>query len=328
MKQTAKIKINNLGAIAGCLFLSLLAACGQPKADSELKGWRKEVGQIRLGVNTGEDAATALTRWNYLKERLSRITGLRTEIFQATDYNGVIQALASGQLEMAQMGASAYANARDQMGTKVEPILTSRTAEGLSGYYSILVVRADSPYRKLEDLRGKTVGYVDFNSTSGYLYPRNKMLNQGLDAETFFGKSVVSGGHSQGVLGLANGQFDAVFALANAGTPETGFTNGTIWALARKGSIKASDFRIIWTAGPMPNSPYVIRTDRPQIFQDIMRGALAALPYEDPERWKELGMPEGSDLMPVANIDYAEILEMRHAEVAQRRGMSKTGEKR
>jgi phosphonate transport system substrate-binding protein len=304
----------------GLLAFSLgMTGCGGGKESTELTGWRKEVGQIRIGVNPSEDTAVTLSRWNAFKDRLAGITGLKTTIFEATDYNGIIQAMASGQLELAQMGGSAYANARNQMGEKVEPILSNRFAEGMSGYYSTLIVRADSPYKTIDDLRGKTIGYVDFSSTSGYLYPRLKMKQEGKDPDTFFGKSIISGGHSQGVLGLGNGQFDAVFALGSQGTPKTGFTNGSLWTLARNGMIKLSDYRVIWTAGPMMNSPYVIRTDRPQAFQDIVRGALASFPYEDPNCWAEIGLPEGSDMIAVDNSDYAEAIDMRRDEIETRR---------
>jgi phosphonate transport system substrate-binding protein len=303
------------------LLVSLLAmaACGGPKDDPTLTGWRKEVGQVRIGANIGEEDPTVLARWKAYQAHIERSTGLPVKIFQAADYNGVIQAMASGQLELAQMGPASYANARHQMGEKVAPILTARTAEGVSGYYSSLVVRADSPYKTLEDLRGKTIGYVDFNSASGYVYPRWALKRQGVDPETFFGKSAISGGHTQGVLALGNGQFDAVFMVASGGTPATGFTTGSIYTLARRGMVKVEDYRIIWTAGPIPNSPYVIRTDRPQAFQDTLRGAIASLAYDDPQAWAEIGMAEGSDMRPVNAADYADILAMRNAEVSSRR---------
>jgi phosphonate transport system substrate-binding protein len=298
----------------------VLVSCGGDKQDPDLTGWRKEVGQIRVGVNISEDSDVTLARWTTFKDRLQDATGLKTTVFQATDYNGIIQAMASGQLELAQFGASSYANARDQMGTKIEPILTNRFAEGLAGYYSVIVVRADSPYRTIDDLKGKSIGYVDFNSMSGYLFPRMTLKKQGKDPDTFFGKSTISGGHSQGILGLGNGQFDAVFALGTGGTPETGFTNGSLWTLARNGMVDLSNYRVIWTAGPMMNSPYAIRTDRPQAFQDIMRGAMAAMAYDEPKKWVEIGLLDGSDVMAVSSADYQDAVDMRKTEIAKRRG--------
>ncbi|WP_416906929.1 MAG: phosphate/phosphite/phosphonate ABC transporter substrate-binding protein [Polymorphobacter sp.] len=299
--------------------LLLLAACGGTEQPSNLTGWRAEVGQIRIGANIGEENPTALARLEAYGDYIAASTGLPVKIYKAADYNGVIQALASGQLEMATMGPAAYANARAQMGEKVEPILATRTAEGVSGYYSSIVVRADSPYRTLDDLKGKSVGYVDFNSASGYVFPRYTLKQQGYDPDSFFGQSSISGGHVQGVLALDNGQFDAAFFVASDGTPKSGFSSGSIYSLARRGLVKVEDFRIIWTAGPIPNSPYVIRADRPQPLKDILRGALAALPYDEPEIWEQIGLAPGNDFKPTKAADYDVIVAMRNDEVASRR---------
>jgi phosphonate transport system substrate-binding protein len=299
--------------------LLLLSACGGSSPDPDLTGWRKEVGQIRIGANIGEENPTALARMEAFRTYIATSTGLPVKLYQAADYNGVIQAMASGQLEMAAMGPAAFANAHAQMGDKVAPVLATRSAEGLSGYYTTLTVRADSPYRTVDDLRGKSVGYVDFNSASGYVYPRWALKKQGRDPDKFFGKAAITGGHIQGVMALDHGQFDAIFLLSNAGAPKTGFTNGSIYAMAARGLVKAEDFRVVWSAGPIANSPYVIRTDRPQPLKDILRGALAAMPYDDPSVWADIGIGAGSDMKPMQTADYAEVIAIRNAEVQSRR---------
>ncbi|HMO42938.1 MAG TPA: PhnD/SsuA/transferrin family substrate-binding protein, partial [Phenylobacterium sp.] len=61
------------------------------------------------------------------------------------------------------------------------------------------------------------MGYTDFNSTSGYLFPRSVMRDQGVDPDTFFGKSSFAGGHTQAVMAPENGQFDATIMQAGGG---------------------------------------------------------------------------------------------------------------
>lgn len=311
--------------LAALLALAL-AACGEKAADPNLPGWRGEVGQVRIGANLGEENPTALARLEAFQQYIATSTGLPVQVFKAADYNGIIQAMASGQLELASMGPAAYANAYAQMGDAVLPMVTPRNAEGLAGYYTTLIVRADSPYRSIEDLRGKIIGYVDFNSASGYVYPRWALKKQGYDPESFFGKAAISGGHIQGVLALDNGQFDAVFLAHSSGVPRTGAVNSTLYAMAARGMIKAEDFRIIWSAGPIANSPYVIRADRPQPLKDILRGALAAMPYDDPQIWSDVGLGAGSDMQPMQVADYAEVMAIRNAEVQSRRPGSSAGQ--
>lgn len=118
----------------------------------------------------------------YLKD----ITGLNIETFEASDYNGVIQAISSGQVDIATMGGGSYANVDAQVGRKVLPFLTIRQAEGGLGYYSALIVKADSPYKTLDDLKGKSIAYVDFNSTSGYIFRAIRCSSKAMTQKSIF----------------------------------------------------------------------------------------------------------------------------------------------
>jgi len=306
-----------------CIGSVLLAACAKDEPPAFPEGsWQQRMGKIRAAVRGDEaDPAFAAT-WSGYRSHLQAITGLPVETFEASDYNGVIQAVASGQVDFATMGAGAYANVDTQVGSKALPFLLARQAEGNTGYYSALAVRTASPFRTLADLKGKTIAYIDFNSTSGYIYPRRELIKQGLDPERFFAKSIMAGGGTQALLAMMNGRVDAAMITVSAGTPETGFATGNHVSLARRGLINLDEMRIIWTAGPMPNSPYVMRTDRPQAFTDVLRGALAMLPYEKPDVWASMGQAPGNDFHPVSRADYADIIAIRAEDISQRRSGS------
>jgi phosphonate transport system substrate-binding protein len=305
----------------GMAGLVLMAIAGCERApNSALTGWQAEMGQIRLGVRASDADPEQVRRWKTYETYLARVTGLPVRVYEASDYNGVIQAMASGQADLIQTGPMAYANIDSQIGEKAKPILASRAADGTIGYYSALAVRADSPYRTLQDLKGKSIGWVDFNSASGYVFPRYTMRKQGIDPDTFFGNSAITGGHTQGVMALANGQFDAILITASGGDPQQGFSRSPILTMARRGLVEADDYRLIWFAGPIPQSPVVVRADRPQEFIDITRGALAALAMDEPEIWREIGQVDGSTFAAVTRADYAEIIDIRNQEVSRRRG--------
>ena len=120
-------------------------------------------------------------------------------------------------------------------------------------------------------------------------------------------------------------QVDAAMINASGGTPETGFSTGSHLSLIRRGLISPDEVRIIWTAGPMPNSPIVIRADRPQEFIDLLRGALAVVPYDEPEIWADIGQAEGGAFAPVDRSFYSEIIAIRAEDIADRRGLSGQG---
>jgi phosphonate transport system substrate-binding protein len=162
--------------------------------------------------------------------------------------------------------------------------------------------------------------YADFNSTSGYLFPRAKMREQGFDPDTQFSKTGISGGHTQSVMAVENGQFDAAVVYMTGGTPQTGFSSGPVFHLAQLGLIKAGDFRVIWSAGPIPNTALSVRSDRPQWFIDQVRGAAAALPYDDPKTWSDIGQSDGSTYAAVDRSFYASIIKLRAQDIARHRG--------
>lgn len=305
------------GAILAAIGLGLAGCSGETKVSDGT--WQSEMREVRMAVRGSEDDPMITRRLTAYKDYLSRATGLPVKLYESSDYNGTIQALSSGQVDIATIAGGGYANVDAQIGDLAEPILTIRQAEGDIGYYSGLLVMASSPYKSIQDLKGKTLGYVDFNSTSGYLYPRAVMRSQGIEPDTFFGRSSFAGGHTQAVMALDNGQFDATIINMGGGDPVNGFTTGAHFTMARRGVVDLDDFRIIWTAGPMPNSAVVVRTDRPQPFIDVVRGAMAALPYDDPEVWGDIGQPDGAAFTSVTRNHYAEIIKLRADDIAARR---------
>ena len=281
--------------------------------------WRNEMSTVRIGLRASEDDAFKVRRWEVFQETLSEVTGLPVKVFEASDYNGIIQAIASDQIDLASFGPGSYANVYAQVGDDVTPILATRESTGVMGYYSGIVVRADTPYQSIEDLEGQPLAFVDFNSTSGYIYPRWKMRQAGIEPDTFFSESAMAGGHLQSVMAMQNGQFDAAVVSLSRGTPEYGFRGGSIFRMARLGLVDINDFRIIWAAGPIPRSPMAVRTDRPQEFKDLLRGAIASLAFDQPEVIAEMGRMPGSNYAAVDHAYYQEIVDIRAEEIKEQR---------
>lgn len=306
-------------AAAALGLAAALSGCGE-KSQSVSGDWRSGIKEIRMAVSGSNDDPRLVKRRDTYRQRLSEALGLPVKLYESSDYNGTIQALSSGQVDLAQMAGGGYANVDAQVGGLVAPILTLRQAEGETGYYSALVVKADSPIKSLADMKGRSLGYVDFNSTSGYLVPRAKFREQGIDPDTYFGKTSFAGGHTQAVMALANGQFDAAILQASGGDPVHGFTRGALHTMARRKLINLKDYRIIWTAGPIPSEAFVVRTDRPQPMIDLVRGAMGAMAYDEPELWTEIGQLDGSAYTSVTRDHYKDIIALRAADIAQRRG--------
>lgn len=117
------------------------------------------------------------------------------EIFTAGSYDGIIQALASDQIDFAFFASSAYAAAYTESNGGVRPLLASLEADGSTGYYSVIVTRCDGGLNTVDDLQGKVLAFADPDSTSGYAMPHYNLAQQGYDPTTFFSAVPFSGSH-------------------------------------------------------------------------------------------------------------------------------------
>lgn len=317
-------------ALAAALACALaLGGCGDKTAPTPNgAGWRATTKELRIAVaglsQTAPEQTTQVTR---LQQYLQKATGLTVRVNRVSDYNSVIQALASGQVDVAMMGAGAYANVHDQLGHLAAPALLMLGASGETGYYSALIVRSDSPYRSLADLKGKSLAVVDLNSTSGYLFPMHALRKEGIDAGKYFSRIGVTGGHAQSVIAVYNRQYDAAFVMAGGGTPQTGFALTAYSMMADKGLLPRDAVRDVWVVGPVPNETFVMRTDRPQAFIDLVRGALAALPYEEPGAWTGLGALPGLSLTASDDSTFADVFALHKEAIAAERAKATRGPK-
>ena len=116
-------------------------------------------------------------------------------------------------------------------------------------------VKATSPYKSIDQLKGKNLGLVDPNSTSGNNVPRFELDKLGIsDADTYFGKVVFTGSHENAMLALTQG---TVEVAANQWTTDN---NSTLAQMLTKGmlknadgtAMKKEDFRIIHKSAPDP----------------------------------------------------------------------------
>ena len=120
----------------------------------------------------------------------------------------------------------------------VEPILTTVQTDGSTGYYSIMVARKDSGITKLEDLKGKKLGFADPDSTSGYLIPVTSLPKSlgGATVKDYFAETGFGGGHENLVLEVLKGTFDAGTTFGSGvGEFKDGYTSGNLQQDGRQG---------------------------------------------------------------------------------------------
>jgi phosphonate transport system substrate-binding protein len=278
--------------------------------------WKSRFKEVRFGISSAENEEHAMSRYQPFARYMSEKLGVPVKVFRTSDYAGLVEAMRSDQLEFTRLGPANYALARKIMGERVVPLLVDVDLEGSAGYYSVLAVRAESPYRTLDDLRGKSVGWADPNSTSGYAFPTYFLRKAGYEPSTFFGKNAFSGSHENGVMALSQNTFDVV---ATAWNNEE---HGNIQRMERKGMIPKGSVRVIWKSPKIPNSPWVVRGDIPPELRDLFVNAVQAMPVEGPEAWRVLTDLKIKGIVPARHEDYLDVIAVVQANDEERKKRS------
>ena len=116
----------------------------------------QDVKVLRIGLDGSENEADQIRNTKCVADGLKAATGVsEVQVFPSPDYNGVIQGLLGGTIDIASMGASSYAKIALADPKAVDPILTTAGADGSTGYYTIMVARKDSGIKDWPDLKGK-----------------------------------------------------------------------------------------------------------------------------------------------------------------------------
>jgi phosphonate transport system substrate-binding protein len=144
-------------------------------------------------------------------------TGLYFSTIVATEYAGVIEALASDPPEahMASLATFAYVLAADR-GVAEAALVSVRY--GTPTYNGQIIARADSGISKITDLKGKTFARVDPLSTSGWIIPMLTMKAAGINPETDLEQIVDAGSHDSVAAAVYNGDVDAGATYVDART--------------------------------------------------------------------------------------------------------------
>lgn len=266
--------------------------------------WKKKTTVVGFSSVSAENQAATQARYKDVADAFKAKTGVDMKIYTASDYAGTIQALTAGQIHMAQLGASGYASAWIDSNGNVEPLVANKELDGQIGYHSILIVKNDSPYRKLDDLKGKSLAWADPNSTSGYLIPLVSMRGDGIEPDKFFGKTLFSGGHEQSVLGVINGQFDSAFTWSSKG-----HNSGQIRAMVDRGVLKMDQFRIVWESPLIPNPLVIVRKDMPEDMKRDMRRFWIDLIKDNPKVAEAAARGKTAGFVEVGHDMYKPVLD-------------------
>ena len=210
------------------------------------KKWR-DPATLVFAYTPVEDPAVYQNAFKPFTEFLAQCMGKRVVYYPVQSNSAEIEAMRSGRLHVAGFSTGPTGFAVNMAGAV--PFAAKGTEKGPQGYHLISIVKKDSPYQKLADLKGKRVAHTSPSSNSGHLAPLVLYPPEGLKPNEDY-KPLMSGGHDKSALGVASGDYDMA-----------GVASDVFERMVARGTLKGDDFRIIFTSPLFPTSSFAYAHD-------------------------------------------------------------------
>ncbi|SMG49635.1 phosphate/phosphite/phosphonate ABC transporter substrate-binding protein [Paenibacillus aquistagni] len=203
-----------------CVPLLLLSACSSSKDTS--KPYEPE--SLTVQFIPSQNADTLEAKAKPLEKLLTERLGIAVKVSISTDYNTIIEAMASKKVDVGFLPPSAYVLAKEKGAAEV--ILQAQrygvqdetgepTDEKVDFYKAMIIVKKDSDIQKVSELKGKKIAYQNVTSSAGYVWPAGKLLEEGVDPLKDV-TPITLKGHDQAVLAVLNGDVDAAAIFQDA----------------------------------------------------------------------------------------------------------------
>jgi len=279
------------------------------------------ISEFRIGILGGENAQDRMNSNECVRAYVEDLLGVETKVFTPADYDGVIQGLLGGSIDMAWLGASAYAKAYLSDPELLDVVLVKTNLDGSYGYHSIGFARADSGITSLEDMEGKVFAFGDPNSTSGFLIPSVEIPNAigaTMDSGDYFGEVRFVGGHEQTIVAVANGDVDAGVTWADGqGDWLDGYNSGALRKASDSGLVDMNDLVEIWQSEIIPEGPIVLRRSLPDDVKSEVVAFLETLHETDADCAYGMAAGDTAGFRPITHDAYTNIIAVRQAVIGE-----------
>ncbi len=260
-------------------FILVIAACGGNTDEGNKKEGNEattteEKGELVIGLIPSQSEGEMETAINKLQLELEEKLNRPVDIDYYPAYNGVVEAINYGHIDMAYFGPLTYVIAHNRSGA--EAIIT-QLVNGEPYYHSYFITRADSPWETLDQLLEEKdnidLAFASPSSTSGSLIPGVELKERGVfrDASDHdFNAVTYTGSH------------DIVAESVVNGSVHVGAIDSAIFeARIRSGAINEDDYKIIWKSEEIFQYPWAVRSDMDEATIQEIQDAFVAITDED-----------------------------------------------
>ncbi|WP_317319848.1 phosphate/phosphite/phosphonate ABC transporter substrate-binding protein [Subdoligranulum variabile] len=297
-------------SLAGCgaAASSGSAASAEATAATQESAPGGEDGVFTIAYAPNESNTEAADARNGLANDLSAVLGCEVEEIQASDYNAIIEALRTGKADMAYMGSQALALGVER--TNLEPIVM-KAEDGdpeKAIYHSVLITSsANEDINSIEDIKGKTMAFVDPDSTSGNLVPTAEIIQAFPDEDLnsdklhtngdFFEAVSFSGSHQAGLQAVIKGDVDVV-----------PISDQILASEIANGNAAEGDVKIIHESAAIPAEAVVVAEHVDQATRDKLVEFLTS--YDNEQYFTDVIKVPGARFVACDMSDYEDIIEL------------------
>ena len=267
-----------------------------------------EDGVFTIAYAPNESTTASADARNGLAEDLGAYLGCEVEEIQASDYNAIIEALRTGSADMAYMGSQALALGVERM--DLEPIVM-KAEDGDPNkaiYHSVLITNsANSDINSIQDIKGRTMAFVDPDSTSGNLVPTAEIIqafpDEGLNSDMlhtngdFFEAVSYSGSHQAGLQAVVKGDVDVA-----------PISDQILASEIANGNAAEGDVKIIHESGAIPAEAMVVAEHVDAATREMLTEFLTS--YENEQYFTDVIKLPGARFIACDMSDYEEIIEL------------------
>lgn len=240
------------------------------------------------GRSFSEERKKYLPLLNWLTEQ----TGCKFVPVGAKSYEDLIDKISQGAVHVTELGAIPYIEVKKQnpdVNILATALVWNSAGDKLvDTYHSLIITLKDNEaVNSLQDLKGQKFGFVNRESTSGFVYPSAAMKKEaGIDYETFFSKHFFLSSHPN------------VTNAIVAGSIVAGATYSTNLEAAQK---KHGDiFKVLWKSKPIPN---VLLASHASLPEKVKQKLIEVLPQANIELFKDISLMKGFVIRPDSFYD-------------------------
>ncbi len=231
-------------------------------------------GTLIFAYTPVEDPEVYRGIFNDFIAHIAKETGKKVVFFPVQSNAAQVEAMRAGRLHIAGFNTGSVPIAVNCGGFAPFAMMASNKDE--FGYEMEIIVQADGPIQKVEDLKGKTVAFTDPNSNSGFKAPSALLRSKfGLEAGRDF-KQAFSGKHDNSIVGVANKDYDAA-----------SIANSVLKRMIARGAVDGSKIRSIFKSQTFPTTAYGLSFNlKPELAVKI-KAAFFSFKWEGTEMAKE-----------------------------------------